>query len=75
MGKIEKYGRYVCKVGYLDIRQKIVFSKKVKDRTSGNFNIVPGSVEIFIYHGKKKIEDGFKSHEEAKARARELQNM
>ena len=75
MGKIDKYGRYVCKVGYLDIRQKIVFSKKVKDRTTGGFNIVPGDVTIFIYHGKKMIESGFKSHNEARERAKELQNM
>lgn len=73
MGKVDKYGRYVCKVGYLDIRQKIVFSKRVKDRVSGNFNVVPGYVTIFIYHGKKMVESGFKSHEEAKKRAEELQ--
>ena len=30
MGKIEKYGSYVCKVGYLDVRQKIIMPRLKK---------------------------------------------
>ena len=30
MGKKEKYGNYLCKVGYFDIRQKIEMPRKRK---------------------------------------------
>ena len=75
MAKKDKYGSYVRKVGHYDIRQKIKMPIKKKDRVSGGYQTVPGSVEIFIYHGKKVIESGFKSHMEAEIRARELQKM
>ncbi len=70
-----KYGSYVRKVGYMDIRQKIRMPKKVKDRLSGGWRIEPGDVEIFLYHGKKLIEKDFISHAEAEKKAKELQNI
>jgi len=75
MSKIEKYGRYVRKVGYLDIRQKIKFATKVKDRVTGELKVVPGVVEILLYHGKKLVESGFKSHTDAEKRAKEIQKL
>ena len=32
MGKIEKYGSYLCKVGYLDVRQKIEMPRIKKNK-------------------------------------------
>ena len=75
MSKIEKYGNYVRKVGYMDIRQKIKMSTKVKNRNTGEMTTVAGNVEILLYHGKKLIESGFKSHMEAEAKAKELQGI
>ena len=70
-----KYGRYVKKVGYMDIRQKITQPTKVKNRATGEFETKSGSVDIRLYHAKKLIEAGFKSHAEAEAKAKELQGI
>ena len=76
MGKKDKYGSYVLKVGNYDIRQKIVMPKKTRDRNDpSGYKMSAGSVEITIYHGKKLIEKGFKSHMEAEAKAKELQRI
>tara|TARA_R110000744_G_scaffold261788_1_gene376408 strand:- start:150 stop:401 length:252 start_codon:yes stop_codon:yes gene_type:complete len=71
MGKIEKYGSYVCKVGYLDVRQKIEMPR-IKKSTRGDAQKVRGSVEVFVYHGKNKLAGPFKSHKMAIESALEL---
>ena len=71
MGKIEKYGSYVCKVGYLDVRQKIEMPR-IKKTTRGDMQKVSGKVEVFVYSGKHKIEGPFKSHKLAIESAEKL---
>ena len=63
MGKKNKYGNYLFKVGYLDIRQTITMPKTAKIR--GVVQKTQGSVEVFIYHGKHKVSGPHKSHTEA----------
>ena len=71
MGKIEKYGSYVRKVGYLDIRQKIEMPR-IKKGLRGGIQEVKGKVEVFVYHGKNKLAGPFKSHKMAIESALEL---
>jgi len=71
MGKKEKYGNYLCKIGYLDVRQKIDMPRKRK-LNNGEFQTIPGKVEVFVYHGKNKIAGPFKSHIKAIESANEL---
>jgi len=71
MGKKEKYGNYICKIGYFDIRQKIVMPRKRK-LNNGEIQTVPGTVEVFVYHGKNKVSGPFKSHQSAMVSAQEL---
>ena len=63
MGKKSKYGNYLMKVGYFDIRQVITMPKMAKIR--GQVQKAPGSLEVFVYHGKHKVSGPFKSHTEA----------
>ena len=71
MGKKEKYGSYICKVGYLDIRQVIVLPK-IKKGFRGEIIKNPGSMEAFVYHGKHKVAGPFKAHDVARITAQEL---
>jgi hypothetical protein len=71
MGKTEKYGSYVCKVGYLDIRQKIEMPR-VRKTNRGDTQQLPGKVEVFVYQGKHQLSGPFKSHKLAKESAIEL---
>lgn len=71
MGKKEKYGNYICKIGYLDIRQSIVMPRKRK-LNNGEIQTMPGSVEVNVYHGKNKVSGPFKSHKIAIDSAEEL---
>jgi hypothetical protein len=52
-----KLGKYVCKIGYLDIRQRMVYKK---------------STEVFVCHGKHHIAGPFLSIKEAKKEANSL---
>ena len=77
MGKIEKYGSYVCKVGHFDIRQKIemrgkVVMTRIKKTTRGDMQKVSGSVTVFVYQGKHQIAGPFKSHKLAIEEATKL---
>jgi hypothetical protein len=63
MGKKNKYGNYLFKVGYLDIRQSITMPRVAKIR--GSVQKTQGNVEVFVYHGKHKVSGPFKSHTEA----------
>ena len=69
--KSEKIGSYVRKVGYFDIRQKIVQPKKKKN-FKGQWESTGGSVEINLYHGKNKIGGPYKSHQKAEEAAKVL---
>ena len=71
MGKKEKYGSYVCKIGYLDIRQKIEMPRITKS-TRGDALKLKGSVQVFVYHGKNKLAGPFPSHKLAIESALEL---
>ena len=71
MGKVEKYGSYVRKVGYLDIRQKIEMPR-LKKGLRGGVQEVKGSVEVFVYHSKNKVAGPFKSHKLAIEEAEKL---
>ena len=71
MGKIEKYGSYVCKVGYLDVRQKIEMPR-LKKTNRGDIQKLKGSVEVFVYSGKHKAAGPFKSHKLAIEEAEKL---
>jgi len=71
MGKIEKYGSYVCKIGYLDVRQRILMPR-IKKTNRGVNQEIPGSVEVFVYHGKNKASGPFKSHKLAIESAEKL---
>ena len=71
MGKIEKYGSYVRKVGYLDIRQKIEMPR-IKKTNRGDIQKIKGNVDVFVYHAKNKIAGPFKSHKLAIEEAEKL---
>ena len=64
MGKKEKYGSYLMKIGYFDIRQKIDMPRQ-RRLNNGEKQTIPGKVEVFVYHGKNKVSGPFKSHIEA----------
>ena len=69
--KSEKIGSYVRKVGYFDIRQKIVQPRKKRNH-KGEVEIIGGSVEILLYHGKNKVGGPYKSHHAARIDAEDL---
>ncbi len=71
MGKIEKYGSYIRKVGYLDIRQKITMPR-LKKGLRGGVQEVKGSVEVLVYHAKNKVAGPFKSQKLAIEEAERL---
>ena len=71
MGKIEKYGSYVCKVGYLDVRQKIEMPR-IQKNNRGDTVKLSGKVEVFVYHAKNKVAGPFKSHKLAIEEAEKL---
>jgi len=66
-----KYGNYIKKVGYLDIRQKVVLGIWVKNQ-KGEQVKRPGSTEVFVYHGKHVISGSFKSIMAATAEAEKM---
>ena len=71
LGKKEKYGNYICKIGYLDIRQKIDLPRRKKNYR-GEWETISGNIDVFVYHGKNKIAGPFKSHTKAITTAHEL---
>jgi len=61
--KRTRLGAYICKVGYFDIRHKVIQpSKKVSN----------GSMEVYVCQGGHKLAGPFKSHDAAKLHAEEL---
>ena len=57
-------GKYVCKVGYLDVRHRINPPKQEKNRSSEKVTL-KGSVEASIYHGRELYKGGFNDHTNA----------
>jgi hypothetical protein len=66
-----KYGNYIKKVGYLDIRQKVVLGGWVKN-FKGEQVKKPGSTEVFVYHGKHVLTGSFRSIMEATVEAEKM---
>ena len=66
-----KYGNYIKKVGYLDIRQKVVLGGWVKN-FKGEQVKKPGSTEVFVYHGKHVMTGSFRSIMAATAEAEKM---
>jgi len=58
-----RLGKYLCKVGYFDIRQKVTLPSK---------RVPQGSVQVFVCHGNHQMAGPFKSHHVAKIHAEEL---
>ena len=67
----QKYGNYIKKVGYLDIRQKMVLGSWKKN-FKGEMIKQPGSTEVFVYHGKHVMTGSFKSIMAATAEAEKM---
>ena len=61
--KRTRLGSYLFKVGYFDIRQRIIYPSN---------KIAKGSMEVFVCQGRHKVAGPFKSHEAAKVCAEEL---
>ena len=64
-------GRYICKVGYLDIYAK----DSLKPKKEGRNNFSKGEVKATVYnilHGKKLTTANLKTKDEAVAKAIEL---
>jgi len=66
-----KYGSYIKKVGYLDIRQKMVIGRWQKNMRGEDVKIA-GSTEVFVYHGKHVMTGSFKSIMAAEAEANKM---
>ena len=69
--KGQRLGNYICKVGYFDIRQKVVQPKKQRMQ-NGGYEMIGGKAELFIYHSKAKMAGPFKTKDQAITRAEKL---
>jgi hypothetical protein len=63
--KATKGGKYVCKIGYFDIRHKINQPENIKNPFGGGEKTNKGSVEAFIFHGRELYKGGFNDHKKA----------
>tara|TARA_Y100000389_G_scaffold28157_4_gene24155 strand:+ start:12116 stop:12403 length:288 start_codon:yes stop_codon:yes gene_type:complete len=62
--KASKSGKFVCKIGYLDIRHRIEMPKEIKNRL-GEKTKHSGSVEASVHHGSELRKGGFNDHVKA----------
>ena len=69
--KGQRLGNYICKVGYFDIRQKTELPRKQR-MLNGEYKLIGGKSEIFIYHSKAKMGGPFKTKDAAIVKANEL---
>ena len=69
--KGQRLGNYICKVGYFDIRQKVVQPKKQRMQ-NGGYEMLGGKTELFVYHSKARMAGPFKTKSEAIIRAEKL---
>ena len=67
----QKYGNYIKRVGYLDIRQKMTLGEWKKN-FKGEMTKIPGSTEVYVYHGKHVMTGSFKSIMAATAEAEKM---
>ena len=64
-------GRYICKVGYLDVYAKDTL--KTKKDSKFKFNKADVASTVYnIYHSKKLVDKGFKTKDLAVEKAKEL---
>ena len=68
---MEKRGHHVCKVDYLNIRQRITMPR-IKKGFRGGTEKIAGKVDVFVYHAKNKVAGPFKSHKLAIEEAEKL---
>ena len=61
-------GRYICKVGHLDVYAKDTMKPK-KNRRPGSTETEVGSTVYNVYHSKKMVEKGMKTKDEAIVKA------
>jgi hypothetical protein len=64
-------GRYICKVGYLDVYAKDTLKPKKDSKFKFNKADVASTV-YNIYHSKKLVDKGFKTKDLAVEKAKEL---
>ena len=62
--KASKGSKFVCKIGYLDVRHRIEMPKETKNRIGEKMKH-SGSVESSVYHGGKLRKGGFNDHTKA----------
>jgi hypothetical protein len=62
-------GRYICKVGFYDIRA-IDSTSRYGER--GSYKTKISGTDYVVYHGKKSVSKGHKNKAEAVAKATEL---
>ena len=60
---MEKRGHHICKMVNYEVRQKI--TQPTSKRWAGKVTNTPGSLEVMIYKGKKKIEGDMKDIKKA----------
>lgn len=66
MGKTASKGRYICKVGHLDIYAK----DSLKSTKNGKQEV--SSTDYNIYHSKKLVEKGLKTKDLAISKAKDV---
>lgn len=55
---MDRKGHLMCKIGYLEVRQKITLGQESK--SMGKTVRTKGSTEVMIYHSKKLMQKGLK---------------
>ena len=60
---MEKRGHHICKMVNYEVRQKT--TQPTSSRWQGKVTSTPGSLEVMIYKGKKKIEGNVKDIKKA----------
>ena len=67
---MEKRGHHICQVGEYQVRQKVV--KATNKRYQGNWTTTPGSTEVYLFKGKKKLEGNVKTVQVAAQKAYDM---
>jgi hypothetical protein len=64
-------GRYICKVGHLDVYANDSMRPK-KNRRASSTEVEVGSTAYNLYHSKRLVEKGMKTKDEAITKALEV---
>jgi len=67
---MEKRGHHICQVGDYQVRQKVI--KAVDKRYQGKWTTTPGSTEVYLFKGKKKLEGNIKTVQVAVQKAYDM---